>query len=281
MAARKLVEKRVEKVWGRRDLPDMFGGTYGGEQPLGEIWFEDPDGADLDLLIKYLFTSERLSIQVHPDDEAAARKGYRRGKDEAWIVLRAEPDATIGVGFREHLSREQLRAAALDGSIAELIDWRPAAPGDILFSPAGTVHALGAGLTLVEVQQNVDLTYRLFDYGRPRELHLDEGIEASDPAPYVNRAVSVRRPDGREIVAKGPAFTLERWSHLDGAGRLHASPARPVWLIPISGAGAVAGDPLEVGSVWLVDEEADLDIQAGSELYAAYPGDEIWEDLIS
>jgi len=107
MAVRKLNERRLEKIWGRRDLPEMFGGTYGGEEPLGEIWFEHSDAAEVELLVKYLFTSEKLSIQVHPDDEAAIRAGHKHGKDEAWIVLEAETGATIGIGLRERASREQ------------------------------------------------------------------------------------------------------------------------------------------------------------------------------
>jgi mannose-6-phosphate isomerase len=83
------------------------------------------------------------------------------------VILEAEPEARIGLGLCHEVSRDELRAAALDGSIEQLLDWHPAKAGDVFFSPAGTVHALGAGLTLVEIQQNLDLTYRLYDYGRP------------------------------------------------------------------------------------------------------------------
>ena len=279
MAARKLIEKRVEKVWGRRDLPDMFGGQYGGEEPLGEIWFEDPAGEDTELLVKYLFTSEKLSIQVHPGDQAARRSGHPRGKDEAWIILRAEPGATIGVGLRQPVSREQLREAALDGSIEQLVEWRPAAAGDILYSPAGTIHALGPGLTLIEVQQNVDLTYRLYDYGRPRELHLGEAIEVADRAPYQNPVKAHLRSDSREILAEGRAFILERWSR-PTTETLHGSADRPVWLVPVSGTGSISGKPMVPGSVWLADDDASLSLEENSELFVAYPGNVVREDLI-
>src|SRR3546814_2738640 len=92
-----------------------------------------------------------------------------RGKDEAWLILAAEPDSTIALGTKRPVGREELRDAALDGSIEDLLDWKPVKAGDFYYSPAGTVHAIGAGITLIEVQQNVDLTYRLYDYGRPRD----------------------------------------------------------------------------------------------------------------
>ena len=278
MSAVKLIEKRVEKIWGRRDLPAMFGGEWRGEEPLGEIWFEHPRGRDVELLVKYLFTSEKLSIQVHPDDQAAVAAGHKRGKEEAWVVLAAEPDAVIGVGLREPVSRERLRAAALDGSIEALVDWRPAAAGDGYYSPAGTVHALGPGLTLVEIQQNVDLTYRLYDYGRPRELHLDQGIEAANPIPYAAPTVLRSLGAGREILAEGRAFVLERWTNAEGT--LHATTERPVWLVPVAGGGSIAGELLAPGAVWLAEGEIRLSLDRGSELLAAYPGGELMERLL-
>lgn len=277
MAVTKLIEKRVEKPWGRRDLPDMFGGAYGGGEPLGEIWFQHPEARDVDLLVKYLFTSEKLSIQVHPDDEAAVRAGHKRGKDEAWLILRAEPGATIGIGLREPVSRDELRYAALDGSIGELIDWRPAAAGDIYYSPAGTLHALGPGLTLIEIQQNVDLTYRLYDYGRPRELHLEEGIAASKPEPYSSSMQPYLRSDGREILVEGGAFVVERWS-TPSCGKVRGSEERPLWLIPVRGSASLSGKPLAPGTVWLADEDVPLAVEEGSELLVAYSGGSVRDD---
>lgn len=280
MSVKRLGEKRVEKVWGRRDLPEMFGARHGGDEPLGEIWFADPDGSDPELLVKYLFTSEKLSIQVHPDDAGARRAGHKRGKDEAWIVLHADPGATIGLGLRQRVAPEELRRAALDGSIEELVDWRPAAAGDIIYSPARTVHALGPGLILIEIQQNVDLTYRLYDYGRPRELHLDAGIEASNPAPYRAPMIPYTRPDGREILAEGGAFVLERWSR-PGRGVVAATEGSPVWLVPVAGKSDLSGRPMEPGSVWLADGDAAIALEEGTELYVAYSGAHVREALIA
>jgi mannose-6-phosphate isomerase len=269
MPATRLITKRVEKPWGRTDLWPGFDDVAQGGEPVGEIWFEQPGGGDPELLVKYLFTSERLSIQVHPDDAAARARGYPRGKDEAWVVLAAEPHACIAIGTLEVMTRDELRQAALDGTIETLVNWRAAKAGDVFYSPAGTVHAIGPGLTLVEVQQNVDLTYRLYDYGRPRELHLDEGIAVSNPIPYVAPYLPHEFAPGRLILADGPAFVLERWN-LAGEGRL-AGDGRPLWLVPISGGGVIDGDPLEAGGVWLVEGDAALTLQSGTDLLVAYP----------
>lgn len=271
MPATRLITKRVEKPWGRRHLWPGFENVPCGGDPVGEIWFEMPDGSSPELLVKYLFTSERLSIQVHPDDAAARAQGYPRGKDEAWVVLAAEPHATIAIGTRYPMSRAELRASAIDGSIEDKVFWKPVKSGDVFYSPAGTVHAIGAGLTIVEVQQNVDLTYRLYDYGRPRELHLEEGIAVSDPVPYVAPHVPCDKGGGRTVLTCGPAFVLERWA---GARKtaVKAGEGRPVWLIPISGAGTIDGEPFEPGGVWYVPDEATIDVGDASNILVAYPG---------
>lgn len=279
MSATRLTTKRVEKVWGRHDLWPGFGDVPAGGDPIGEIWFEDPRGGDPVLLIKYLFTSEKLSIQVHPDDAEARARGYPRGKDEAWVILAAEPHATIGIGTLKVVSREELKAAALDGSIEGLMDWKSVKTGDSYYSPAGTVHAIGPGLTLVEVQQNVDLTYRLYDYGRPRELHLKDGIAVSNPVPYVAPYIPQEIAPGRRILADGPAFVLERWSR-PGTGRLSAG-SRPVWLVPLTGGGTIDGDPLETDGAWLLEGDAALTLSGDVDLLVAYPDAGVIEGLWS
>lgn len=277
MTAIRLETKRVEKPWGRRDLWPGFENAAEGGEPVGEIWFQDPRGHDPELLVKYLFTSEKLSIQVHPDDAAAQAAGYPRGKDEAWIVLAAEPHAVIGIGMREVMSRDQLRASAIDGSIEDKLCWKAVKAGDVFYSPAGTVHAIGPGLTLVEVQQNVDLTYRLYDYGRPRELHLDEGIAVSDPVPYVAPFVPLEASRGRQILADGPAFVLEHWAK-SGRGTLKGD-GRTIWLVPLKGGGTVDDKPFTAGENWLIEGEVDFAVDEGSELLLAYPGRGIIRDL--
>lgn len=277
MTAICLETKRVEKPWGRKTLWPGFEDAPVDGDPVGEIWFEDPRGHDPELLVKYLFTSEKLSIQVHPDDAAAQAAGYARGKDEAWVVLAAEPHAVIGIGMREVMTRDELRASAIDGSIEDKLFWKAVKAGDVFYSPAGTVHAIGPGLTLVEVQQNVDLTYRLYDYGRPRELHLDAGIAVSDPVPYVASFVPLEASRGRLILADGPAFVLEHWAR-SGSGKLDAG-GRTLWLVPIKGGGTLDGRPFVAGSNWLVEGDAELSLDENSEMLVAYPGRGVIRDL--
>ncbi len=185
----RLTPRFVPKVWGSKRLEPLFANS---EEKIGEVWFEGLP--DLPLLIKFLFTTEPLSVQVHPE-----------GKTEMWHILAAEPGAKIAAGFREPISEEQLRASALSGEIEELLQWFEARPGDTFFIPAGTVHAIGAGLTLCEIQQWSDVTYRLFDYGRPRELHLDEGARVSRLGPHP------ARQSAREgVLVSCPFFTTEK-----------------------------------------------------------------------
>jgi mannose-6-phosphate isomerase len=244
----------VERIWGRHDLPAGFP-TLGDGVPVGEIWFEPPAGAPL--LVKYLFTAERLSIQVHPDDAAARAKGFPRGKDEAWYIIDAAPDARIGLGLTHEVSRDALRAAALDGSIETLLDWRPVSPGELLYAPAGTIHAIGGGIALIEIQQHLDLTYRLYDYGRPRELHLEEAVAVANPGPWTPA------PADGAVLAQGRAFRVERRTQ---AGSLTG----PAVVVPLAGAGTIDGAPLGTGTCWDVDGEVEI---AGEEidLLAAFP----------
>ncbi|MFC7499797.1 class I mannose-6-phosphate isomerase [Enterovirga sp. GCM10030262] len=280
MSIAQLVARRVEKPWGRRDLPACFGTIEAGAEPVGEIWFEDLVKSDRKLLVKYLFTSEKLSIQVHPGDGEAREAGYPCGKDEAWVVTAADPDAVIGIGLNQPVSRDALRAAALDGRIVDLVDWRPAAAGDIYFSPARTIHSLGEGLTVIEVQQNVDVTYRLYDHGRPRDLHLEDALAVADPVPYPGPFPPTQIAAGRIVLTDGPAFVLERWTGTV-SGMLQGQARLPIWLIPVAGGGNLAGARLAEGSVWVVDGPAQLELDAGSDMLVAY-ADKAWKkDLIA
>lgn len=265
MALRQLQGHGVEKVWGQRAIPAIYGDAAQSEEPIGEIWFADDSAPDL--LVKRLFTSEKLSVQVHPNDDQARASGHVRGKEEAWYVLAAEPGATIGAGVERELTGDELRAAALDGSIEQLMVWHPVAPGDFFYVPAGTVHAIGAGLSVLEIQQNVDLTYRLYDYGRPRPLQLDDGIAASVAAPFAHCPVRALGP-GREELVAAPKFTIER---LGGPHdhQVAASANVPVWLMPLAPGCAVAQTDLAPGTVWLADTPVSVTIAPGGEMLVA------------
>ena len=266
----RLKEHRVSKPWGRTELPERFGPSDGSR--LGEIWFQRDGGSGDALLVKYLFTSERLSVQVHPDDDAATSAGHERGKDEALLVLDAEPGAEIAIGLKERLSAEALRASALDGSIVDRLDWRAVSPGDAFYSPAGTLHAIGAGLTLLEIQQNADITYRFYDYGRDRELHLDEAVAAADTGSNPDRSIEQPLGNGRSLLVSGRKFMLERWRA--ARGRLRASEEGPLWLINLGGRAHADGQAIDECSVWIAEADVDLEVDAGAELLVAYEGSE-------
>ena len=271
MTATTLSTHRVEKPWGRHRLWPGFADPAPDADPIGEIWFKAPGDSTPDLLIKYLFTSEKLSVQVHPNDEQAHAAGLPRGKDECWVILDAEPDSTIALGTKYPTDRETLRAAALDGSIEELLDWKPVKAGDFFYSASGTIHAIGAGITLVEVQQNSETTYRLYDYGRPRELHLDQGIAVSDPVPFAPHPMPGKVADDRVILVEGPKFVLERWP---GGDRTVTLPQGMTgWLVALKGAGTIDGITFNAGECLALEGRCGLHGAPGSDLLFAYPGD--------
>ncbi|WOE74818.1 class I mannose-6-phosphate isomerase [Alterisphingorhabdus coralli] len=181
-----LTAHKVAKPWGRDDLaPPFVNSGDTASEHIGELWYQsDNTNSNDPILIKYLFTSQKLSVQVHPDDAAARDQGHRSGKAECWYIVDAAPDAALGLGLKEEISAGELREASLSGTIEHMIDWKPTKAGDIWYVEPGTIHAIGPGVTLIEVQQNIDLTYRLYDYGRPRELHLDQAIAVATRAPY-------------------------------------------------------------------------------------------------
>ena len=226
MAAR-LTPRFLPKVWGSKHLEPWYRDSA---EKIGEVWFEsDPKPP---LLIKFLFTTEPLSVQVHPE-----------GKTEMWHILKAEPGAKISAGFRQPISPERLRQSALSGEIEQLLEWFEARPGDTFFIPAGTVHAIGAGLVLCEIQQHSDTTYRLFDYGRPRELHLDQGIPVSRLGPH-----PARQPAREGVLVSCPFFTTEK---LVVNGTARCKPGRTIILL--DGNLKIDGQPARAGEAWFAD----------------------------
>ena len=238
----RLAPSFLRKVWGAHDLSPWF---EENPEKIGEVWFPPPPS--LPILVKFLFTSEPLSIQVHPGDEQARAVGEIRGKHEMWHILRADAGARIALGFREPVSRERLRDAAESGEIGQLLEWFPVAAGQVYDVPAGTVHAIGPGVALCEIQQNSDVTYRLFDYGRGRELHLDQAMAA---------AVLERHPGpvaaDRALVAC-PYFTVERIT-LAGARIFPEERVGDQLFVLLSGCGTLNKAPFAPGEVWLVPQ---------------------------
>jgi mannose-6-phosphate isomerase len=248
---RRLKPRFLEKVWGSEHLEPWFDSERGFPSTgakIGEVWFEG--SGELPLLVKFLFTSGKLSVQVHPDDVYAAKHHNSRGKTEMWHVLAAEPGARIAAGFREPVSAERLRAAAVSGEIEDLLAWHEARPGDTFFIPAGTVHAIGAGLTLCEIQQLSDITYRLYDYGRPRELHLDQSLAVSVREPHSARIAAPIGDSGEKLVSC-EHFTVTRH---EVAGTIQFprpdGPSVPDLLIVIDGEGHIGSDIMRSGEAW-------------------------------
>lgn len=272
MPATKLSTQRVEKPWGRHDLWPGFADAPEGGDPIGEVWFKQPGDTRPELLIKYLFTSERLSVQVHPDDEAAHARGLPRGKDECWTILAAESDATIALGPKRTLTADRLRADALDGAIVDDLDWVPVKAGDFFYAPSGTIHAIGGGLTLIEVQQNSETTYRLYDYGSDRELHLEDGVAVADLEPYRPIVSPGPAGAGRTILVEGPKFVLERWTGGDHDVALPEGTTG--WLVPIKGSGKVAGVAWQAGECVTVEGAETVRASADADVLFAYPGTE-------
>lgn len=261
MPTLKLKPHYVEKPWGRTKLPSTFPVVEGRQ--IGEVWFEDADGRDLPLLVKYIFTSERLSIQVHPNDKQAKARGLSRGKEEIWYIVDCEPGATLGIGLTESMTPRQLRNAAEDGSLAQWIDWKPVKPGDYYFIPAGTVHAIGAGITLVEIQQNSDVTYRLYDYGRQRELHLDDGVAVSRLVPYDHAPIEAPLEKVQRLISKIEApFSLDFVQWEDDQS-LTVAEGKSLWFTPLSGAGTVDGVAWEKGDCLLLEGECAFALTSG------------------
>ena len=256
--------RMVEKPWGRDQLPAPFTAPAG--QRIGEIWFEPPPRLP-QLLVKYLFTSDKLSVQVHPSD--AQLPGH--GKEECWLVVDAEPGAALGVGFCEAITSAAMHAGALDGSIEQMLAWHRVRAGDFFYIPAGTVHAIGAGVSLIEVQQTSEVTYRLYDYGRPRELHLDEGLAVARGEPH---PVGLRRKvpgHGAVTLVDGPLFRLDRLDGAPGASTLARFGQAPVLAIPMRGELRVLGERVAPGACALADKLGDIDLAPSALCLIAQP----------
>ena len=247
----RLGTKFEEKVWGATELQPWFPDS---DRKIGEVWFTADE--PLPLLIKFLFTTGKLSVQVHPDDDYGRKHENSPGKTEMWHILRAGADSRIAVGFREPVTKDQVRQAIAKGELESLLQWYPVKPGDTFLTPARTVHAIGAGIALCEIQQHSDVTYRLYDYGRPRELHIDKALEVADLGPHPGPQNRKSIADDHQELATCRYFTTDllRWK----APFLYA-PDRTCrhFLIFLEGKGTIAGQPFRQGETWLTTAGAD------------------------
>jgi mannose-6-phosphate isomerase len=264
----------VRKPWGVADL-QPWSGIDGSGEAVGELWFQraDRNAAIPALLLKLLFTSAPLSIQVHPDDAFARSIGLPNGKTEAWYILSATPDARVAVGLKRHLTPQQLHASIKDGSIAGLTQWRPAVKGDIISIPAGTIHAIGAGIVLAEIQQHSDATFRLYDYGRQRELHEDSAAAASDAGPVQAQSVPQRITTERTALIASAHFVLERID-LPANSNWVLKADRETWILVIEGHARIGLTNTTVGDAIFVEaDRAGIEVgPTGISALIAYPG---------
>ena len=260
-----------------------FSGAKRDDRPIGEIWFERPGetAAASSLLLKLLFTSQPLSIQVHPNDSYAQSIGLPNGKTEAWYVLSATPEAKVALGLKRSLTPLLLEQAIDDGSIADLVTWLTVQAGDTILVPAGTIHAIGEGLVIAEIQQRSDATFRIFDYGRGRELHIDKAIAVSIAGPADAQVTPRRLTETRTLLVSNPYFTFEKIDLApNSAWQLNAK--QETWLLAIAGDGRAGSFEVAAGDVVFAESDR-VSIVAGAAGLTglvAYTGGSPMRDLL-
>lgn len=282
-AAQRAAIRAVGKPWGAQSLHPWNGSVVAPGEPIGELWFDPAGGApdQSDLLLKLLFTEQILSVQVHPDDDYARALGQPNGKSEAWYVLSARPGSRVAIGLITRLSQRELRAAALDGSIANLIAWREVVAGDVVNVPAGTIHAIGPGIVIAEIQQRSDATFRLFDFGRQRELHLDHALAIADAGPLPDQAPMIALDAIRTVLVASEPFVLERL-HLPPFSRHRITVDREGWILAVAGSVGVDNVHLDIAeAAYLCATSTILTTGAGPcVVLFAYPGPSPSLDLV-
>lgn len=243
------------KPWGSHDLRP-WNRSGNSETAIGELSFDrgETQAPDPALLLKLLFTKQKLSIQVHPDDAFAQTMGMANGKTEAWYVLSAEDGAEVAIGLKRTLTQQELRGAIADGSIADLVKWQPAEVGDVFFIPAGTIHAIGAGLVIAEIQQRSDTTFRLFDHGRSRELHIDQAVEVADLEPAKTDTMPMHLTVERMKLVSCAFFILERIDLPPDANWELQAP-RETWGLVTAGGATIGSMRAGVGDAFFAEAD--------------------------
>jgi mannose-6-phosphate isomerase len=252
-----------ERPWGVRDLRPIY--TKVVKEPIGESWLTWSENRIANgpfaghklgeiasqykrelvgtsavcedrfpLLVKFLFPAEKLSVQVHPDDAGAQRMGEPCGKTECWYVLDAKPGAQVALGLKSGTTLQEFEASIYENRVEELLNWIEVHGGEMLYVAAGTVHTIGGGMVLVETQQTSDTTYRLYDYGRPRELHIKDGLAAIKLTTRTGKVVHEVNTDPNMLV-QSPFFQVERLK-LSEPLQASVSPNSPHIVVAIEGA---------------------------------------------
>jgi mannose-6-phosphate isomerase len=295
----------VERIWGTADLRPWYNhesSAEPGRNPIGEVWLTGDDckvstgrmaGMTLGqvfaahslamlgtavpesihgaspLLMKVIFAQEKLSVQVHPDDRLAQKYGQPRGKTECWYALAAERGAEVAAGLRPGTTLEQVESGVADGSLEQCLEILPVTAGDMVYVDAGTVHAIWPGSVLLETQQNSDITYRLFDYGRPRELHVAKALEAIRLQTAAGKIAPVGLTD-RTVLVDREYFCVEKMvvdglrtgSSMAAAGNSTAGGGSGLtYLFAASGSGRISA----------VDSKGFVDVELPSRGVVAVP----------
>jgi mannose-6-phosphate isomerase len=272
------------RPWGTLDLSPWY--ALQPTEPIGEAWLTGADctiasgpaegkkfGAfvsehrdeilgklassfhDYPLLLKILFPHDKLSVQVHPDDAMAQAGGQPRGKTECWYVLSATAGASVALGLKPGTDGDRIRAAVTDHTMEDLMLQLPVQVGDMIFVDAGTVHAIGPGVILLETQQTSDITYRLYDYGRPRELHVEKAIAATRYKTSAGK-IAPRLESDRAVLIDQKYFAVDRFNlHVGDALGLDST-GTPHTLVLVEGDAAIATGavllPLKLGQAAVV-----------------------------
>ena len=255
MPAERVTARSVTKPWGVAD-PRPWTQLSSDGMWIGELWYERTDSAcpPPSLLVKLLFTSQPLSIQVHPNDAFAQSIGLPNGKTEAWYIVDAVPGAKVALGLRRTCTPQQLRQSIEDGSISELVVWQTVAAGDVISVPAGTIHAIGGGLVVAEIQQRSDTTFRLFDHGRQRPLHIDCAVAAAHAGAAASQLPPVRLSNQRTLLVSNPHFAMERVDlAAESVWRIEAS--QETWLLVLSGSASAGCSELSAGEAMFAESD--------------------------
>jgi len=266
------------RPWGRKSLEPWYSASQvGRSEPVGEAWLTGPESiietgtlsgktladvaashptqllgteeanthpAEFPLLVKLLFPADKLSVQVHPNDAHAQAMGQPRGKTECWYALSADAGAQIALGLVPSATTDSVRAAIAAGTLEDLLQWVPVAPGDMFFVDAGTVHAIGPGMVLLETQQTCDITFRMYDYGRPRELHVDQALRVMKTHTAAGKVApqKLRNTAGHEFtrLIQQQYFTVDRYD-LGANSEVILDTDKVGCLVTLSGSAAVIG----------------------------------------